>query len=110
MKPWQFWMLNLLAALCLALAVGNAVLAGAVRAKQADTQTRQAFIAESVQLSRLNQELIQTLANLAASTDDAAIKALLASQGISYSVRGDAAAGSTAADAAPASPPAGNTP
>ncbi|WP_295888430.1 hypothetical protein [uncultured Thiohalocapsa sp.] len=104
MKIWQFWTLNLLAGACLLLALVNTFLSGAVRTQQAQTAERQRFITESVQLSRLNNELIQTLANLAVANDDSAIKALLASQGISYQVRGDQVGGGGAGAPAPGEP------
>jgi len=47
---------------------------------------RQQFINDSIRLGRFNGQLIQALATLSAQTDDAAIRDLLATHGISFTV------------------------
>lgn len=73
-----------IASSCLCVVLFNRWFSASVRGNQQLVNERQRFIAQNVQLSRLNTEIIQTLARLAVAHDDSAIKALLSAQGISY--------------------------
>jgi hypothetical protein len=53
---------------------------------QADIGERQQFINQTIQVSRLNGQVIQGLANLSAQTGDKEIQGLLASHGISFTL------------------------
>lgn len=48
---------------------------------------RQSFINDSVKLSRLNEGLIQNIANIAAVTGDEQLKQLLADHGIGFTIK-----------------------
>ena len=82
------------------LVVGNILLAIDNQKRQAEVNQRQQFINQSIQLSRANQVLINTLAQIAAKNGDAEIRDLLAANGITFSINNPASA------AAPAKPPA----
>lgn len=85
MRRWEYWTSSAIALSCLCVVLFNGWLSASVRGNQQLVNERQRFIAQSVQLSRLNTEIIQALARLAVAHDDSAIKALLSAQGISYS-------------------------
>ena len=57
------------------------------RAAQAEVNQRQQFINETVQLARLNNQIVQALANLAVQTNDESIRRLLAAQGITITTQ-----------------------
>jgi hypothetical protein len=81
-----FWLASALAALSLLLVVSNEILSSRNQSLQDDINQRQQVINQAVQLSRLNENLIRALATAAASNNDDKIRALLATQGISYTV------------------------
>ena len=70
----------------LALVTANIFLHQSNLALQEELANRQQFINESIRLSRFNTQLVQALATMAAQTDDQAIRGLLASHGISFTV------------------------
>jgi len=82
---WQFWLLNGLAAVALGLVLTNAWVTSDNRELQAEIQQRQAFINESLELSRLNTQVIRALATLSAESGDEELRELLASHGIEFS-------------------------
>lgn len=84
-----------LAILALLLVITNIMLYSGNRARQATYATRAQYIQQSMQLEPLYRALVQGIADRAASTNDRELSALLASQGISYSL----------APTAPAKPP-----
>lgn len=71
---------------CLALAIASAWLARANVAMQSQVQSRQQYLQQSVQLEGLYREIVRALAELAARSDDAEVKAMLGKHGISYTV------------------------
>lgn len=90
LKTWQFWLLNLAAFLALILVAINIAAALSNQDQREEINQRQQFLNQSVQLAQLNDQIIKSLASLAARTNDQSIKDLLNAHGISYSL--DAAA------------------
>lgn len=80
------WGVAAIAVIALAFVSANIVLHRTNLALQDELAQRQQFINESIRLSRLNGQLVQSLATLAAQTDDQAIRGLLASHGITFTV------------------------
>lgn len=100
-KPWFRGVLSGVALLGLIFVAINIFLFLGNRTIQGDVNDRQQFINQSIQLDRLNRELIAALANLAARNNDDQVRNLLASQGITFTVNqpttaGPAASGPTA--------------
>lgn len=92
MTVFQYRVLVALGALALALAIVNAVMFSNNRQAQNELATRGQFIQQSLQLEPLYQSLIKSLADLAAKDNDAQLRDLLASQGISFSANPQPAA------------------
>lgn len=95
--------LTALAVIALLLVITNIVLYSGNRARQAAYATRAQYIQQSMQLEPLYRALVQGIADRAAGSNDQELSALLAAQGISY----------TLAPAQPANKtpePAGETP
>jgi len=82
----QFMVLMGLSALVCTLVVANIVLFKGNRDAQNEFSTRTQYIQQTVQLEPIYQGVIRSLAELAAKHNDAQIRQLLASQGISFSV------------------------
>ncbi len=80
------WSVAAFAVIALGFVVANIVLHRTNLALQEELAQRQQFINESIRLSRLNTELVQALATVAAQTNDQAIRDLLASHGITFTV------------------------
>jgi|SRR6185295_1958514 len=96
-----------LAVLSFVLVIVNSTLFLFNQSIQADITRRQQFINQSAALGRVNQALIQSLANLAAANKDDQLAGLLSAQGIRYTVTpNDGAAAPAAGTAAPAAPAA----
>jgi len=81
----QYRVLVLLGALALLLSIVNAVMFSNNRQVQNDLAARGQYIQQSLQLEPLYQSLIKSLADLAAKDNDAQLRDLLSSQGISFS-------------------------
>ena len=94
----QFWVLSVLAGLALVAMVTSVTLASLNRGLQADIGLRQQYVQQSLQLETLYREIVRALAELGARNNDEALRALLQSHGITYSVN-PPAAGSPAAGA-----------
>jgi hypothetical protein len=84
-KSGGFWLLTLVAGVALVLAVLNMALDQSNQAVQAEINNSQEYINQTLQISRLNTQVIQALANLSARTGDEQISNLLAAHGISFS-------------------------
>jgi hypothetical protein len=85
-KSWFRWVLSGIAVLGLIFVVVNIFLFLGNRSIQGEVNDRQQFINQSIQLDRLNRELIAALANLAARNNDDQLRNLLASHGITFTV------------------------
>ena len=105
-KPWFRGVLSGVALLGLIFVVVNIFLFLGNRTIQGEVNDRQQFINQSIQLDRLNRELIAALANLAARNNDDQIRNLLASHGITFTVNQPT---STAPATSGAPAPAGRT-
>lgn len=99
-----FWAATGLAGLCLMLVLVNGLLARTNESARQEVNQRQLSINESVREARQNQDLIQMLAVASARNNDAAIRDLLARNGVSFSVNQPAASAAGGA-AAPQSKP-----
>jgi hypothetical protein len=90
LKEWQFWTLTGVGGVTLLLVVVNIIMFNGNRGIQNEINGRQQFINESMQLERLNREIVNALANLAARNDDEDIKQLLGAHGITFTVNRNA--------------------
>ncbi len=84
LRDREYWTLIILAGLALLLSVWIISLSGGNRTILSDVNARQQYINQSVQLSRLNTQLIQSLATVSAQTDDQELRRLLSAHGITY--------------------------
>lgn len=75
-------------AVALTLMVVNAVLLVGNQQRQGEVNGRQAFINQSARLARLNQELVNTLAQVAVKRKDDALRNLLTANGITINANG----------------------
>ena len=80
------WSVAVIAVIALGFVAANIFLHRTNLALQEELAQRQQFINESIRLSRLNTQLVQALATLAAQSDDQAIGDLLANHGITFTV------------------------
>jgi hypothetical protein len=92
LRGWQYWSL-VGASVLVALFVGaNIALVQVNRGIQAEVNARQQYIQQTVQLQTLNQEIIRALVELAVRNNDQDVKALLGSNGITFTVNAPAVA------------------
>ena len=84
LRDWKFLILATLATLCVLLTGVNLLLVADVRTQQTNVATRQQYINESIPLARVNSQIIQTLANMSARSNDAAIRDMLARHGVTF--------------------------
>ncbi|MDD3030172.1 MAG: hypothetical protein PHS57_07845 [Alphaproteobacteria bacterium] len=83
MNEKTFYKLTLaLSVLALVILVINISLSSGLRSKQEDLALRRATIASGVQLSQLGQNLVRSIAETSIKNNDADLRALLMSQGI----------------------------
>ena len=94
------WLLAIAAALCLGLNVYNVFTAGELRTLRGELQQRQTYLNQGLQYRQVNNQLINALANIAASENDEAIRDLLASEGVTFTLKQDDAGVDAAADVA----------
>ena len=78
----MYWMSVIFCVLALLLLIANTTLVNGNRTLQEEVTTRQSTINAATNLSQLNQNLAQALAELAVTKEDEGIRELLASQGI----------------------------
>lgn len=83
----QFYLLGGLGVAALILAISNIVLFTGNRAAQNEFNTRAQYIQQSLQLEPVYQGLIRGLAELSAKQNDAQLRDLLASQGITFTAK-----------------------
>jgi len=82
----QFWLLNGVAASALILVLVNISMFVSNRSIQTETNVRQQYINDSIKINRLSNQLIQSLANLSAQSNDSQLKELLSVHGIQFTV------------------------
>lgn len=80
----QFWLLSITVALTLVLLLFSISLFLSNRSVQAEVNSRQQYINDSIKINRLSNQLIQSLANLSAQTKDEKLKILLSAHGIQF--------------------------
>lgn len=83
---WLNWLNTALAVAALCIVIVNIIMHRTNLDLQKNLAERQQFINESIRLGRFNSQLVQALATLSAQTDDAAIRDLLATHGINFTV------------------------
>ncbi|HLI14160.1 MAG TPA: hypothetical protein VKY65_21410 [Alphaproteobacteria bacterium] len=101
-RGWLGWLMAALAAATLVIVVVDFVLLQNNRALQAEVNQRQQFINQSIQLGRVNEALIRTIATAVVTAKDDKLRDMLAQNGIT--INPPAAAAAPAGTAAP--PPA----
>src|SRR5437879_3625672 len=92
-----FWIATALASLALLLVIVDGWLVSSNASVRGEVTGRQQYINQSVQLSRLNQELVNELGSLATGKNNAAIKQMLAESGITVVGQAPAPGGTQAA-------------
>ena len=92
LSKWQYTVLAGFGALALLLAVGNGLLFTQNRAAQARLNQRQQFVQQTVPLEGLYNDIVKTLAQMAVKGNDRQVLNMLASQGLTVTVNGPAAA------------------
>jgi hypothetical protein len=100
-RNWIFWVATGLAGLTLVLVIANTTFAIFDQSLRTEVTQRQQFIEQSVQLARLEQELINAL-GAAALRNDTAIRDMLAANGITVTANPAPATGSAATPGQPA--------
>ncbi len=83
---WQYWLLTALGGAAFVVALLNIYLFQDSRSLREEISQRQQYINQTIQLSRLNNELIKSLAQLAVTNQDKQISDLLTSHGIVVTV------------------------
>ena len=86
LKKNEFWILTVLAAIGLLLAIANMVMFSQNRAAQAEVSGRAQYIQQAAQLEPLYREMVKALADLAVRNNDTQLRDMLAKQGITVSV------------------------
>ena len=86
LNRWQFNVVVLLAVVSLALVIANMMLFSRNRVQQQEISDRQLYVQQTAQLEGLYQQLIRGIAELSARNNDAALGAVLARQGITFTV------------------------
>jgi hypothetical protein len=86
LKKNEFWILTVLAAIGLLLAVANMVMFSQNRASQSEVSGRAQYIQQAAQLEPLYREMVKALGELAVRNNDTQLREMLAKQGITLSV------------------------
>jgi len=84
LKSWQFWTLNGLAGLAIVMWLVGLGLGRGIQELQRQANENQLLLNQGERINQLNSQLAQALATAAAETGDPAIRALLASNGITF--------------------------
>lgn len=92
LKKWEFRFLTAVGVVTLLLVIVNAGLFLGNRSSQIEVNNRQQYVQQSIQLEGLYREIVKALADLSIKNNDKQIKDMLASQGITVSVGGQAPA------------------
>ncbi len=86
LKDWKFWVSLVLVIGLMVVLFLNVRLAGENRAKLQEVTERQQFLSQTVGISQFSTQFIKGLARVAAETDDADIRRVLADHGITFTV------------------------
>ena len=86
LKKNEFWILTLLAALTLLLAVANMILFSQNRTVQTEVAGRAQYIQQTAQLEPLYREMVKALGELAVRNNDAQLRDMLAKHGVVVSL------------------------
>ena len=109
---WRYWTLVVGGALAIALVVADFVFSQMNITAQAEINQRQQLINQGIELNRVEQTLIRTIAVAATRNKDTQLIQVLAEQGITISVTPPATAsngsGNSSGPTAPPSPTRGN--
>jgi len=81
----EFWIVTSLAAASLLLMLTNMVMVAQHRKAQAEVSARAQYIQQAAQLEPLYREVVKALADLSVRNNDAALREVLAKQGITVS-------------------------
>jgi hypothetical protein len=100
LRVWQYSVLIALGAMAMVLVIANGVLFTKNRGAQAELNTRQQYLQQTVGLESLYRDIVKALAELAVKNNDQQLLQMLSAQGISVSVTPPA----PAAQPAPAPP------
>ena len=88
LRATQFWVLSATACVVLALVIVNMLLFRSNTGLQREVNERQMYIQQSVQLEGLYRDIVKALAELSVKNNDEHLKALLSSQGITFTASG----------------------
>ncbi len=86
---WPYRVLNGLGILVFILVIANIFLIKQNQSVRIEINERQQYINQSIRLSRLNTQLIQSLATTSAQTGDQELRGLLLAHGITYQTNRD---------------------
>lgn len=86
LKDWKFWISLVLVIGLMVVLFLNVRLAGENRAQLQEVTERQQFLSQTVGISQFSTQFIKGLARVAAETDDADIRRVLADHGITFTV------------------------
>lgn len=92
-RSYLGWISTAFATVALGLVVVNIVLASGNREMQRQANQRQQFINQSIQLGAVHNQLVTALGTLAAQTNDADIRNMLASHGVTITINPPASGG-----------------
>jgi hydrogenase-4 membrane subunit HyfE len=87
LRPAYFWALTAVSALVLALVLVNVFLFRANTSIQQEINERQIYIQQSLQLEGLYRDMVRALAELAVQNKDERLRALLAAQGLTLTIK-----------------------
>jgi hypothetical protein len=94
-RGWLYWTLVALSGGALVLVLLNSWLIENNRSVQAEVNQRQEFINQSVEISKIHETLVRSLAQAAVDKNDDRLRDLLASQGITIDANSSAGGGVT---------------
>jgi hypothetical protein len=92
-RGWLYWALVALSGGALLLVLLNSWLVESNRAAQADINQRQEFINQTVEISKIHETLVRSLAQAAFDRKDDRLRELLAEQGITINANNNGAGG-----------------
>ena len=86
LKRNEFWIVTVLAAIGLLLAIANMIMFSQNRMAQAEVTGRAQYVQQAAQLEPLYRELVKALADLAMRNNDTDIRDMLAKLGINITL------------------------